>query len=77
MSTLHGCPIDLIADALRPSIAEVEASIPATKGHYGFYLGLISRYNGTRDQAVLLARALVKAGANRQGVRYAMLIAYS
>ncbi len=45
-------PIERIADVLRPFIAEVEASTPTSMGHYGFYLGLISRYNGTRSQAV-------------------------
>ncbi len=77
MSNPADAIVQEIADSLRPRIAEVEASPETTRGHYGFYLGLFSRFTDQRAQAVILSRALVKAGANRRGVRDALRICYS
>ncbi len=69
-------PIESLVDALRDPIAEVEASPPTTRGHYAFYMGLFSRFADDAGQARVLARVLVSAGGNHQGVYDALKISY-
>ncbi len=69
-------PIDSMIEALRDPIAEVESSAPTTRGHYAFYMGLFSRFADDAGQARVLARVLVSAGGNHQGVYDALRLSY-
>ena len=65
--------IDGLADDLRDSVKEIEKSIPSTQNHYGRYMALLGQLSGNnRRTASILAAAMIRAGANSQGVRDAM-----
>ncbi len=68
--------IDELADKLREGVAEIEASTPTTRGHYGTYMGLFSQFTDDIGQGRLLAKALIKAGANKQGVNDALRVSF-
>ncbi len=68
--------INELADSLREGIAEIESNAPTTRGHYGTYMAIISTHAADAGQARILARALIKAGANEQGVNDALRICY-
>lgn len=65
-----------VAEGLRDYVTGVEASIATTRNHYGDYMGLFSRFTEDVGQAQVLAKALVLAGANRQGVADALRVSY-
>lgn len=64
--------VQQIADTFKDYVAETEASIPTTRNHYGDYMGLMLRFADDAGQRAILAKALVKAGANKQGVADAL-----
>ena len=76
MSTRAQEIIDSLADKLREGVAEIEASTPTTRGHYGTYMGLFSRFADDAGQGRILAAALKKAGANAQGVDDALRVSF-
>jgi len=58
-----------LANDLRDTVAEIEGGIKMTQDHYGRYMSLIGRLSGgEKDNARLLVSALIKAGANKNGV---------
>ena len=57
-----------IAEDFRGAVAEIEDTTPTTKNHYGAYLGMISRTKGDNFTKSMVAVALIKAGANFDGV---------
>ena len=59
-----------MADDLRETVTEIEADPHLTKGHYGDYLAILSKFEGPRRGVV--ATALVLAGADRDGVAVAI-----
>lgn len=60
--------LDLVAD-FAPYVAKVEKSMATTRNHYGEYGAMLNKLSkGGREMANILALAMVKAGANRQGV---------
>jgi hypothetical protein len=61
-------------DELAPVMAEVHALPETTQNHYGFYMTILSKYQDNRGMALVLGYALVKAGANRQGVGDALKV---
>jgi len=59
-----------LANDLRETVTEIETSVPTTRGHYGRYGSLLSRFsNGNRQNAAVLLLAIIEAGANEQGAR--------
>ncbi len=76
MSTKAQEIIDNLAAELREGVAEIEASVPTTRGHYGTYMGLFSQFADDIGQARVLAAALIKAGANEQGVNDALRVSF-
>jgi RNA binding exosome subunit len=76
MSDELGAIIDRIADQLRDAVAEIEASVPATRGHYGDYMALLGMLAKDKRTAEILAAALKKAGANEQGVDDALRVSF-
>ena len=67
---------DLLVESLRDVVAEIEAQHPSTRGHYGTYMGLFSRFADDIGQARVLAAALIKAGANERGVNDALRVSF-
>jgi hypothetical protein len=62
-----------LAEDFAPMVKEIEGSLKTTQNHYGRYMALISGLaKGNRGHAKLFAHALIKAGANAQGVASAM-----
>jgi RNA binding exosome subunit len=68
--------IDSLANDLREGVAEIEASTPTTRGHYGTYMGLFSQFADDAGQGRILAKALIKAGANERGVNDALRVSF-
>ena len=60
---------ELIAD-LKPQVAQIEQSITTTKGHYGRYMAILARY--PKEYRKTLALLLLKAGANYEGLKWAL-----
>jgi hypothetical protein len=62
-----------LAEDFRPQVLKIEGSIPTTKNHYGRYMSLL--YQMAKDDknlAMVFSLALVKAGANREGIKSAL-----
>ena len=60
--------LDLVED-FAPCVAKVEKSMATTRNHYGNYGSMLNQLSkGSKPMANLLALAMVKAGANAQGV---------
>jgi RNA binding exosome subunit len=68
--------INKLADQLREVVVEIEAGVLTTRGHYGTYMGIISKFTDDKGQAHILGEALIKAGANKQGVTDALKVMY-
>lgn len=72
---------DLASD-FKALVAKTESSIPTTRGHYGFYMGIIGEMSKDKDGShnvgigKIIALALVTAGANRRGVGDAYRIVF-
>lgn len=66
--------IDELAGDFKPAVQKIEAKIPTTRNHYGDYMGLISSLAKTKQHAQLFAMAMIKAGANRQGIGDALKV---
>jgi|TARA_R100000093_G_C1944737_1_gene73810 hypothetical protein len=63
---------------LKPIVQSIERdAMSLTQGNYGEYLKLLSQpHCKDETMAKFLALALIRAGANQQGVRNALAIAY-
>lgn len=61
-----------VVDALKARVAQIETSVATTRNHYGDYMGIIMQFADDTGQRTLLAKALVLAGANEQGVADAL-----
>ena len=62
---------DLAAD-FRETVQSIETGIQTTQNHYGNYLTLILQIGETKEVRQVVALALLKAGANKQGVADAL-----
>lgn len=49
-------------------VKKVEARSDTTRGHYADYMGFLCAFQSNRTQMLIMAAALVKAGADSQGV---------
>lgn len=66
-----------LADDLRDTVKEIEGSPEMTQGHYGRYMSVISMLaDGNVRMGRIIARALIEAGANRQGVQSALRVSF-
>lgn len=67
--------INGLAEDCKPAVAQIEAGIKTTKDNYGPYMNLISMLSkGDAKVANLISLALIKAGANTNGVASAMRV---
>ncbi len=61
--------IDDIAKMMAPLVKEIEDGIKTTQNNYGRYGALLSQFSkGDKSKAKVISLALIKAGANVQGV---------
>lgn len=67
--------LDLASD-LEPLVSEIESGTKTTKGNYGRYMGLLSALANNKESAQIMALAMIKAGANKQGVSDGLKIAF-
>ncbi len=65
--------IDGLAEDVKPQVEQIEKSLPTTKNHYGDYMSLLSNFKDNKTLALMML-ALIRAGANRQGVHDAYKI---
>ncbi len=69
--------IDNIAETLKDAVADIEATkFPTTQNNYGTYMALFSQSCDDVGQARILAMALIRAGANKQGVNAALKVSF-
>jgi uncharacterized pyridoxal phosphate-containing UPF0001 family protein len=68
--------IDGIARDLAETVQRIEAKTATTRNRYGDYMAVIGTLADNKAKATFIALALVKAGANRQGVSDAMRVMY-
>ena len=65
--------IDGLVDDLKEVVLTIEKSPKTTQNHYGRYMSLLSSLShGDARMSKIIALALIKAGANRQGVASAL-----
>jgi len=61
----------------KPQVTKIEASIKTTQNHYGRYMSLLSQMaKGDKHLAMVFSLAMVKAGANRDGIKSALQILF-
>ena len=61
--------VNALVPDLKPEVDRIEASVATTKGHYANYGQLLSVVGkGDKNKTRIVALALVRAGANKQGV---------
>ena len=59
---------ELAAD-FKPVVEKIESGIKTTQNNYGRYMALLSQLGaGDKNKSGIMALALIKAGANRNGV---------
>jgi hypothetical protein len=68
--------VDSLVPDLKPEVARIEASLAATQNRYGDYGELLTSIAPSKSKAQIVALALIKAGANRQGVMSALQCFY-
>lgn len=67
---------DLATD-FKPQIAKIEASTQMSQNHYGRYMSLLSQMaKNDKHLAMVFSLAMVKAGANREGIKSALKILF-
>ncbi len=74
---LNALVTDLAKD-LKPAVDAIESeTIPTTQNHYGRYLNLFTTLShGDKATAAVIQLALLKAGANPQGVKAAFRVSF-
>ena len=67
--------IDQLTIDLQPLVDDIHKQQALTQNYYGDYMNIISQCSGgNRNKSILIAIALIKAGANVRGVESAMKI---
>lgn len=69
--------IDDLAVDLKAIVVDIEGSHATTRKHYGRYMQVLSKFaSGDKHNAQFIALALIRAGANRQGIADAMRVSF-
>lgn len=63
--------LDEVVELLKPIVQKIESSVPTTKFHYGSYAAILSQMKDPQ-QRKNLAACLVIAGANKNGITWAL-----
>jgi hypothetical protein len=67
--------INELVTELKSTVVAIEAAPAVTKGHYGRYMAILAAAPSRRAK-IILAQALVQAGANKTGVQSALRLAF-
>ena len=65
-----------LSEDLKPTVVDIEKKFATTKDHYGNYASVISTLSKNKAEAHIIAKALIRAGANRSGVSSALQVMY-
>jgi len=66
-----------LANDLRPMVNDVETGIKTTQDHYGQYMSILHSLAGNdKRKAQIIAKALILAGANKNGVYSALQVSF-
>jgi len=69
--------INDLAEDFKPTVSKIESGPKTTQNHYGRYMSLLSTLSdGNHGKAKLFRLALLKAGANQNGVDSAMKVLF-
>ncbi len=69
--------IEDLAKDLKELVQDTESSSKTTKNHYGKYMSILSQLShGDKRTGEIVALALIKAGANQQGVKNALRLSF-
>lgn len=69
--------IDDLADELKELVTEIETGSETTQNHYGHYMSvIIGASAGNKAKGQIVAVALIKAGANKAGVKSALSLSF-
>ena len=81
MKTATPTALDSMIEELAKDLTEVvdgiEGSMETTKDHYGRYMSLLAQLGkGNERMTQVIALALIKAGANKQGIASALKLSF-
>lgn len=69
--------VDELAADFKPQVTKIESGIKTTQNHYGSYMQMLSvMAKGDKALGMVFSLALIKAGANREGVNSALKILF-
>ena len=54
-------------------VTDIEAQVKTTKGNYGHYMAFLSNFKN-RSMQYIISEAMLKIGADREGIRGALYI---
>jgi hypothetical protein len=66
--------IDDLASDMKDAVTQIESGFKTTQNNYGRYMQLLSTLAKNKAEGQVFALALIKAGANRQGVSSALQV---
>jgi hypothetical protein len=53
-------------------VKDIEGKIMTTQDHYGDYMEFLSQYSKSMTELYIISKAMIKAGANANGVSWAV-----
>ena len=69
--------VNELAEDFRPQVTKIETGLKTTQNNYGAYLSLLSQMaKGDKNLAMVFSLAMIKAGANREGIKSALKILF-
>ena len=73
----QGAFVEELANDLKELVQETESSAKTTQNHYGKYMSILSQLShGDKRTGNIVALALIRAGANQQGVKDALRLSF-
>lgn len=55
-------------------VKDIEGRIKTTRGHYGDYMSFLTNFQKDRVMLYIMSEALLKAGADHQGISGALMV---
>jgi hypothetical protein len=69
--------VNELAEDFRPQVTKIESGYKMTQNHYGRYMELLCQMaKGDKNLAMVFSLAMIKAGANREGIKSALKILF-
>lgn len=66
--------INDLASDMKDAVTKIESGFKTTQNNYGNYMQLLSTLAKDKQTAQIMAMAMIRAGANRQGVSSALQV---